>query len=145
MSIYDKPKTFSLTTFYNAKIKFMWAGYYKQSIFGYISYYYSVMDYEYSVIGSIYCNAEVLATMAASSEFLHNGYTFLLRKFNGQLSVSLVGYASGNTSDNNIQNVRKICLLGFHAQGLRSLWQRQRIQRRFRLRGHRGKMVFCRI
>ena len=107
MSIYDKPKTFSLTTFYNAKIKFMWAGYYKQSIFGYISYYYSVMDYEYSVIGSIYCNAEVLATMAASSEFLHNGYTFLLRKFNEQLSVSLVGYASGNTSDNNIQNVCK--------------------------------------
>ena len=36
-----------------------------------------------------------------------NGYTFLLRKFNGQLSVSLIGYASGNTSDNNIQNVCK--------------------------------------
>ena len=53
MSIYDKPKTFSLTTFYNVKMKFMRAGYYKQFIFGYISYYYSVMDPEASPVDII--------------------------------------------------------------------------------------------
>lgn len=54
------------------------------------------MDYEYSVIGSILCNADVLAATAASSEFLYNGYTFSLRKFNNQISVSLVGDTSGS-------------------------------------------------
>ena len=57
------------------------------------------MDYEYSVIGSILCNADVLAATAASSEFLYNGYTFSLRKFNDQLSVRLTGYTSGSASN----------------------------------------------
>ena len=56
------------------------------------------MDYEYSVIGSIFCNAETLATVAESTEFKYKNYTFSLRKFSAQISVNL----RDNSADTNI-------------------------------------------
>jgi len=47
------------------------------------------MDYEYSVIGSIFCNTEVLAAFATTSEYTYKRYKFSLRKFNEQISVNL--------------------------------------------------------
>ena len=48
------------------------------------------MDYEYSVIGSIYCNAEAIASFSdAPVEYTYQGYKFLLRKFSEQISVKI--------------------------------------------------------
>ena len=69
------------------------------------------MDYEYSVIGSIFCNADTLAAAPATSEFTYKGYTFLLRKFNSCISVSLRNFNgitdSNSTSSANISNICK--------------------------------------
>ena len=54
------------------------------------------MDYEYSVIGSIFCNADTLAA-TADSEFTYKSYKFSLRKFSDCISVSLRGLTSSIT------------------------------------------------
>lgn len=66
------------------------------------------MDYEYSVIGSIYCNADSFATAAESSEFVYQGYKFLLRKFSEQISVSLRGTTDSNSKGESI-SIQEIC------------------------------------
>ena len=48
------------------------------------------MDYEYSIIGSIFCSSDTFAT-TADSDFTYNGYQFTLRKFSGQISVNMHG------------------------------------------------------
>ena len=75
--------------------------FYKQAIFRYNSYYNSVMDYEYSVIGSVYCNAEALASVPDTPvEYTYKGYKFLLRKFSEQISVSLRGFTDSDSKAN---------------------------------------------
>ncbi len=54
------------------------------------------MDYEYSVMGSIFCNADTL-TASADSEFTYKSYIFALRKLNNRISVSLRGLTSSIT------------------------------------------------
>ena len=68
------------------------------------------MDYEYSVIGSIFCNANTLAT-TANSEFTYKGYKFALRKFSEQISVSLHGIDNSDSSalGNANENISNIC------------------------------------
>ena len=63
------------------------------------------MDYEYSVIGSIFCNAETLAEFSAISNslFTHKKYSFALRKCGDRLSVSLC-----NESDNGQEDCKNI-------------------------------------
>ena len=83
--------------------------FYKQAIFRYNSYYNSVMDYEYSVIGSVYCNAEALASFSdAPVEYAYEGYKFLLRKFSEQISVSLRGTTDSNSKGESI-SIQEIC------------------------------------
>lgn len=72
-------------------------------------YYNSVMDYEYSVIGSVYCNAEALASVPDNPvEYTYKGYKFLLRKFSEQISVSLRGTTDSNSKGNST-NIQEIC------------------------------------
>ncbi len=70
------------------------------------------MDYEYSVIGSIFCNADTLAA-TADSEFTYKSYKFSLRKFSDRISVSLRGITSSTTDDipdaANTTNISNIC------------------------------------
>ena len=70
------------------------------------------MDYEYSVIGSIFCNADTLA-VTADSEFTYKSYIFALRKLNNRISVSLRGITSSTTDDIpdavNTTNISNIC------------------------------------
>ena len=70
------------------------------------------MDYEYSVIGSIFCNADTLAA-TADSEFTYKGYIFSLRKFNDRISISLRGITSSITGDisnaSRTVNISSIC------------------------------------
>ena len=68
-----------------------------------------IMDYEYSVIGSVFCNAEALASVPdAPVEYTHKGYKFLLRKFSGQISVSLRGFTDNNSNSESI-SIQEIC------------------------------------
>ncbi|SIO40253.1 hypothetical protein [Fibrobacter sp. UWB11] len=62
------------------------------------------MDYEYSVIGSIFCKADILSAAAENSVFTYNGYNFALRKFSDCISVSLHG-----TTDDTSSNISEIC------------------------------------
>lgn len=72
-------------------------------------YYNSVMDYEYSVIGSVYCNAEALASAPDTPvEYTYKGYKFLLRKFSEQISVSLRGTTDSNSKGESI-SIQEIC------------------------------------
>ena len=66
------------------------------------------MDYEYSVIGSIFCKANSFATAAESSEFVYQGYKFLLRKFSEQISVSLRGTTDSNSKGESI-SIQESC------------------------------------
>ena len=67
------------------------------------------MDYEYSVIGSVYCNAEALASAPDTPvEYTYKGYKFLLRKFSEQISVSLRGTTDSNSKGNST-NIQEIC------------------------------------
>ena len=70
------------------------------------------MDYEYSVMGSIFCNADTLA-VTADSEFTYKSYKFSLRKFSDRISVSLRGITSSTTDDIpdavNTTNISNIC------------------------------------
>ena len=63
------------------------------------------MDYEYSVIGSVFCDAETLAAFSAISNslFTYKDYSFALRKFGDRLSVSLC-----DESDNGQEYCKKI-------------------------------------
>ena len=65
------------------------------------------MDYEYSVIGSISCSEDALAKEKESSEFTFKSYTFLLRKFNKQISARLCN----STDCQNIseEDVKEVC------------------------------------
>ena len=54
------------------------------------------MDYEYSVIGSIFCKADMLSA-TADSEFTYKSYTFSLRKMSDRISVNLRGLTSSIT------------------------------------------------
>lgn len=66
------------------------------------------MDYEYSVIGSVYCNAEALASAPDTPvEYTYKGYKFLLRKFSEQISVSLRGTTDSNSKSESIQEICK--------------------------------------
>ena len=71
------------------------------------------MDYEYSVTGSIFCNADVLAASAATSEFLYKGYTFSLRTFSDQISVRLRDCSTDTSISKNISeaDVTEVCKL----------------------------------
>lgn len=72
-------------------------------------YYNSVMDYEYSVIGSVYCNAEALASVPDTPvEYTYKGYKFLLRKFSEQISVSLRGTTDSISKGESI-SIQEIC------------------------------------
>ena len=67
------------------------------------------MDYEYSVIGSVYCNAEALASAPDTPvEYTYKGYKFLLRKFSEQISVSLRGTTDSNSKGEST-NIQEIC------------------------------------
>jgi hypothetical protein len=67
------------------------------------------MDYEYSVIGSIYCNAEAIASFSdAPVEYTYQGYKFLLRKFSEQISVSLRGFTDSDSKSESI-SIQEIC------------------------------------
>ena len=67
------------------------------------------MDYEYSVIGSVYCNAEALASVPDTPvEYTYKGYKFLLRKFSEQISVSLRGTTDSNSKSESI-SIQEIC------------------------------------
>ena len=48
------------------------------------------MDYEYSVVGSIFCKADMLSA-TADSEFTYKSYTFSLRKMSDRISINLRG------------------------------------------------------
>ena len=68
-----------------------------------------IMDYEYSVIGSVYCNAEALASAPdIPVEYTYKGYKFLLRKFSEQISVSLRGTTDSNSKGESI-SIQEIC------------------------------------
>ena len=71
------------------------------------------MDYEYSVTGSIFCNADVLAASAATSEFLYKGYTFSLRTFSDQISIRLRDCSTDTSISKNISeaDVTEVCKL----------------------------------
>ena len=71
------------------------------------------MDYEYSVTGSIFCNADILAASAATSEFLYKGYTFSLRTFSDQISVRLRDCSTDTSISKNISeaDVTEVCKL----------------------------------
>ena len=71
------------------------------------------MDYEYSVTGSIFCNADILAASAATSEFLYKGYTFSLRTFSDQISVRLRDCSTDTSISKNISeaDVIEVCKL----------------------------------
>ena len=56
------------------------------------------MDYEYSVIGSISCNADTLGSVT-DSEFTYKKYVFAIRKIAGHVSVSLRDTQSAGESD----------------------------------------------
>ena len=67
------------------------------------------MDYEYSVIGSIYYNAEAIASFSdAPVEYTYQGYKFLLRKFSEQISVSLRGFTDSDSKSESI-SIQEIC------------------------------------
>lgn len=67
------------------------------------------MDYEYSVIGSIYCNAEAIASFSdVPVEYTYQGYKFLLRKFSEQISVSLRGFTDIDSKGESIC-IQEIC------------------------------------
>ncbi len=67
------------------------------------------MDYEYSVIGSVYCNAEALGSAPDTPvEYTYKGYKFLLRKFSEQISVSLRGFTDSNSKGESIC-IQEIC------------------------------------
>ena len=67
------------------------------------------MDYEYSVIGSVYCNAEALASAPDTPvEYTYKGYKFLLRKFSEQISVNLRGTTDSNSKGESI-SIQEIC------------------------------------
>ena len=67
------------------------------------------MDYEYSVIGSVYCNAEALASAPDTPvEYMYKGYKFLLRNFNEQISVSLRGFTDSDSKSESI-SIQEIC------------------------------------
>ena len=66
------------------------------------------MDYEYSVIGSIFCNADTLA-VSVDSEFTYKSYKFALRKFSDRISVSLRGITeSQSISEADVSDVCKL-------------------------------------
>ena len=68
-----------------------------------------IMDYEYSVIGSVYCNAEALASAPDTPvEYTYKGYKFLLRKFSEQISVSLRGFTDSDSKGESIC-IQEIC------------------------------------
>lgn len=72
------------------------------------------MDYEYSVIGSIFCNAETLAEFSAISNslFTYKKYSFALRKCGDRLSVSLYDESDNGQEDSkNISEdyVTEVC------------------------------------
>ena len=71
------------------------------------------MDYEYSVTGSIFCNADILAASAATSEFLYKGYTFSLRTFSDQISIRLRDCSTDTSISKNISeaDVTEVCKL----------------------------------
>ena len=73
------------------------------------------MDYEYSVIGSIFCNADTFAA-SIDSEFTYKGYKFSLREFSDCIGVSLRGITNGIMSDipdsdsaSSTVNISSIC------------------------------------
>ena len=67
------------------------------------------MDYEYSVIGSVYCNAEALASVPDTPvEYMYKGYKFLLRNFSEQISVSLRGFTDSDSKSEST-NIQEIC------------------------------------
>ena len=67
------------------------------------------MDYEYSVIGSVYCNAKALASVPDTPvEYTYKGYKFLLRKFSEQISVSLRGTTDSDSKSESIC-IQEIC------------------------------------
>ena len=67
------------------------------------------MDYEYSVIGSIFCNAEALASAPDTPvEYTYKGYKFLLRKFSEQISVNLRGFTDSDSKSESI-SIQEIC------------------------------------
>jgi hypothetical protein len=67
------------------------------------------MDYEFSVIGSVYCNAEALASVPDTPvEYTYKGYKFLLRKFSEQISVSLRGFTDSDSKSESI-SIQEIC------------------------------------
>ena len=65
------------------------------------------MDYEYSVIGSIFCNADQFATTEESSEFVYNGYVFQLRKFAGRINICLHGPSCKTIPEADVATVCK--------------------------------------
>ena len=66
------------------------------------------MDYEYSVIGSIFCNADTHAANV-DSDFTYKGYKFSLRKFSDCIGVNLRGIAeSQNIPENDVSAVCKL-------------------------------------
>lgn len=66
------------------------------------------MDYEYSVIGSIFCNADTLA-VNVDSDFTYKGYKFSLRKFSDRIGVNLRGIAeSQNIPEADVSAVCKL-------------------------------------
>ena len=68
---------------------------------------FTAMDYEYSVIGSIFCNADTLA-VSVDSEFTYKSYKFALRKFSDRISVSLRGITeSQSISEADVSDVCK--------------------------------------
>ena len=67
------------------------------------------MDYEYSVIGSVYCNAEALASAPDTPvEYTYKGYKFLLRNFSEQISVSLRGTTDSDSKSDSC-SIQEIC------------------------------------
>ena len=69
------------------------------------------MDYEYSVIGSIFCNADTLAVCPAGPcpEFTYKGYTFSCHKFSDRISVSLRDTANDVCKNIPEADVTAIC------------------------------------
>lgn len=69
------------------------------------------MDYEYSVIGSIFCNADALPT--ADSEFAYKNYTFAIRPFKESLSIRLCDSSTDTSISKNIseEDVSTVCKL----------------------------------
>ena len=103
------------------------------------------MDYEYSVIGSVYCNAEALASVPDTPvEYTYKGYKFLLRKFSEQISISLRGTTDSISKGESI-SIQELCKNNKdHIAGIKQILEKKQGLFRMNMMGKRVNYA-CRL